>query len=906
MKRSIFVIALLLVFVGSVFAQYNAPTNYNWTFAYNAGLNFTGGGAPATFSPAIFSNEACATVSNSSGNLLFYTDGDAVWDNTNTVMPSGSVLTPYICGSATQGAMIVPVLSNPNQYYIFSIEEMEDYIGGDPLAPRMFYSIIDMTLHGGLGDVVPGTAGTLLQTQVTEKQVAIPGNSCNMWLVTHSRDTGVFKVYEITAAGISTTPVVSAVGTFNGYFGYDIGVMKSSPDHHKLLLQCDHFVGYTTLGGTELYDFDPSTGIVSNCRVLDSIDNSSYGADFSPDNTKVYAHQVDATTGNGVISQYNITLPTAAAIRASRIDVANVPGGFETNMKLAPDGKIYVNGLAALGGSAMDCITNPNGSGAACNYVSNYITLTGSTFLGLPTVYEGLSTSDTTRTHTDTSVCIAPGGSVIITAPTTGSYLWYDGVTTATHTETAYGSYVVAISNGCGVNYDTIKLIAELPDTTYHTRDTSMCSLLSAMTLTGPPGYTTYVWNDASAAATLTVTSAGVYWVKASNTCGNMRVDTFHVTYISPDTTHISHDTVVCASLGSITLTALAGYSSYFWNTGISGASITTAAAGTYYVYCHTGCSTVVDTIHFYATVPGVTINVHDTSFCFPGNLVLYGTSGFSNYLWQDGSTGSLFTATGAGTYYVDASNSCTDIIDTFHVVASSVVFSLGNDTTICIDYKLVVPVQGPGVSYLWQNGSTDSFFYTYYSGLYYATVTNDGCSYTDSINVEYDHLQQNIHDTFLCKGTPFSINLVATVPQGGSVLWNNGSTNPELTVTDSGTYWVFVKKNECEILDTVHVVTGYCDCWLLMPDAFTPNDDGRNDVVKPTIQPGCTISGYQFSIYNRWGEMVFTTDRRDVAWDGKYKGVVQDIGTYMYTLTYYAGVYDKPVSKTGDITLLR
>ena len=897
---------LLILSASIASAQYNSARNSKWAFGQGAGLNFSGG-APVGINTAINSSEGCASVCDAAGNMLFYTDGANVYEASGTVMPSGSSIIPYVTSSTTQGALIVPVLSNSNRYYIFSIEQMEDYWGGDLAAPRMFYSIVDMTLNGGLGDLVPGSVGIPLVNPVAEKAIAIPGNNCNIWVLCHGRETNEFKAYEVTAAGVSTTPVISTVGTRSGYFAYIIGVMKVSPDYHKLAVQSSGIGVIGTATGTELYDFDQSTGIVSNCKLIDSVD-FPYGAEFSPNSSKLYTQQWDGTTSQCIISQFDVTAATTAAIVASRVDIINSSGGVYTDLKLAPDSKIYLNSLDNTYSGTLDCISAPNATGLACNYITGAVFLApgSTTAFGLPNVYMDVAASDTTYGHTDTAVCITAGSSVIITAPSGSAYSWYDGTTAATHTVTAYGNYVVGVTHACNISYDTIKVVAALPDTTSFHHDTAFCSLSPGLTLSAPSGYTSWNWNTGATTSVLPITSVGTYWVSAVNTCGSMRNDTFHVTTIMPDTTHISHDTTVCATVATLLLTAPAGYTTYLWNTGAGGATFTASLAGAYYVYCHTGCSTLVDTIHVIKTTPGITYFAHDTSLCFPGSFILQGPAGYPAYHWQDGSITSSYTITAPGTYWVDAANSCTSELDTFHVDAGSVAFSLGNDRSVCIDQKLVIPISGPGVTYLWQNGSTDSVFYTYYSGVYWATVTWNGCSFTDSVNIDYYHLQQNIPDTFICKGTPIALHLTATVPDGGSVLWNNGSTDPVITVTDSGTYWVFVKKDECEILDTVHVVTGYCDCWLQVPDAFTPNDDGRNDVIRPSIQPGCTISGYQFSIYNRWGQQVFTSDVRGEGWDGTFNGVKQEIGTYMYALQYFAGVYDKPVTRSGSITLLR
>jgi gliding motility-associated-like protein len=291
---------------------------------------------------------------------------------------------------------------------------------------------------------------------------------------------------------------------------------------------------------------------------------------------------------------------------------------------------------------------------------------------------------------------------------------------------------------------------------------------------------------------------------------------------------------------------------------------------------------------------------------CFPGSLTLVAPGGYSAYAWQDGTTSNKYLVTAPGSYYVVATSYCRDRVDTFHVAYTPFYFSLGPDVSTCMNYLINAPVKGGGVTYKWQDGYTGPAYSASRTGTYYVTINQDGCEASDTMAVTFLHLSQNIPDTFICEGTPINLNLSATPPAGGKVLWNDGTTSPVKNVRDSGTYWVYVSQGECEILDTVRVTTALCNCWHYMPSAFTPNDDGLNDIIYPVIQPGCNVSGYQFSIYNRWGERVFTTDRPGKGWDGMYKGEPADMGVYMYSLQFFTGVYNKQGAESGSITLVR
>ena len=363
--------------LSGVYAQYYSPQNRVWTFGTNTGLNFATG-TPVAVASGLSTAEGCATLCDTVGHLMFYTDGKTVYNSTNAVMSAGTSIVPFATASTSQAAVIAPVISNTHQYYIFSLEQA----GGTGV---LYYCKVDMSLASGLGAVV-ASSSTHLDTLMSEKMIAVPGYSCNIWLITHRRDSAKFRVYEITSAGISATPVVSSVGFFTGMNAYATGVIKASSDGHKLALQ-NAFSGVTD--GTEIFDFDPATGIVSNGRVIDS-SHENYGAEFSPDGTKLYVNEIIGSSNH--IAQFDVSLPTVSAIMASKITVVGNTGGFNTDLKLGPDGKLYFNSLSAL--YYVGRIDSPDLAGMACAPEANAVYLSpGSCQLGLPNSYAAPGTT---------------------------------------------------------------------------------------------------------------------------------------------------------------------------------------------------------------------------------------------------------------------------------------------------------------------------------------------------------------------------------------------------------------------------------------------------------------------------------------------------------------------------------
>src|SRR6476620_12123887 len=238
MKRNLLTLLLCLLFNYS-FAQ--KQTNF-WYFGTLAGLDFNSGVPVALTNSPVNTNEGTAVISDAAGNLLFYTDGMQVWDKTNTQMPNGSGLFGDI--STTQSALIIPDPGNSNLFYIFTIDDE----GGD-----LYYSVVNMTLNSGNGDVT--TKNVLLLSGMTEKLTAVHHcNNHDIWVTAHKNGTNTFASYLVTNAGIDP-PVLSSTGTVHT----DVhGQMKFSTDGNRIACA----IGYQDI--TEFFDFDKSTGIITN------------------------------------------------------------------------------------------------------------------------------------------------------------------------------------------------------------------------------------------------------------------------------------------------------------------------------------------------------------------------------------------------------------------------------------------------------------------------------------------------------------------------------------------------------------------------------------------------------------------------------------------------------------------
>ncbi len=729
-------------------AQYYLAQNNVWAFGYGAGVTFASG-TPVAISTSISAGEGSSSVSDASGNLLFYSEGKTVWNRTGAVMPSGASVVSFGTSSSTQSSLIVPVLGTTTRYYLFSLEEAPGSTG----YCRVEYCIVDMSLAGGLGDVVASSMGTPVMNWLGEKLASVPGDNCNIWVIMHSKDSAIFRAYSVTAGGIAA-PVLSTCGTFTtagSYGGYVVGELKASPDRHRLLT-ADYNIGGSM--GAEVYDFNPSTGVVTNCIVLDSVD-AMYGAEFSPDNSKAYIQDPSG------IFQFDLTAGSAAAIRASRYSVG---GAYSyTGLRLGPNGKIY---FGSPSGTALGVINTPNVAGSGCGYTASAVTLVSGTScsLGMPNSFVTIGGGDTTFTRKDTVACIPTGGSIILPGRATGAsttnYLWNDGTTAAGHVTTAPGTYWVSVdTGGCHREIDTIVVTTPTPVNTTHIHDTNVCAFNFPVSLRATAGFTTYHWQSGASTATYSATTAGTYWVWAADSCNNVTTDTFHVSFVTPDTTAGSAVTYTpCIVTAPLALTASAGYSGYRWNTGSTASSINAFASGTYWVFKRTGCSLFVDTFHV-AFIPVPTLNLGpDAAICIGDSIVLSSAQpAGTTYTWSTGNTGDSIHVKTSGTYWLRLYNGCT-ITDSIHILVSPFpIVDLGPDTFNCEGTPITLQSSATytAPSYLWSDGSTGATDVVTVTNDYWLKVTVAGCAAYDTVHVTivYDTFRLFNGDTVICKG---------------------------------------------------------------------------------------------------------------------------------------------------------
>ena len=225
MKKSVIFLLVLIPFFA--FSQKEAA---NWYFGDFSGLDFNTGSPVVLTDGQISTFEGCATISDYQGNLLFYTDGNTVWDNSHNIMSNGTGLLGD--SSSSQSAIIVPRPNNPDEYYIFTVDANPN---GTDTGNGINYSIVDMSLNGGLGDVTIKNSNIL--NWAFEKITAIKhDNNNSFWVITFRRDE--FYAWHITASGVDP-PIITNIGISNT--SASRGYLKTSVDG-SLIVSANLFV----------------------------------------------------------------------------------------------------------------------------------------------------------------------------------------------------------------------------------------------------------------------------------------------------------------------------------------------------------------------------------------------------------------------------------------------------------------------------------------------------------------------------------------------------------------------------------------------------------------------------------------------------------------------------------------
>lgn len=386
MKNNI-IVSYFILFPFFAFCQGEAN---NWFFGHGAGLDFSNGD-PVSITGSLYSDKGCASISDANGNLLFYTDGQVVFNQNHQVMSNGilasdfseieqQILSQYVC---TQSAIIIKNPVFDHLYYIITV-------GGNGWTGEygsLNYSEVDMTLDGGLGGINENK-NIFMAGPTDEKVCAIPHyNQTDFWIITRIDSSNTFSAFLLNEDGINLNPINSNVGTI---YSTTTGYLRPSPCGNLVAAAYHDPYGDLydgTVGGTvELYDFDNVNGLLSCNQVIAQNSNGFYGVEFSPNGELLYA-----TAMYGRLYQFDLLAGNTDEISNSMTLISSqdkTTGGYWA-LQLGPNDKIYIakaSGATQAMVESLASIENPNNLGLDCNFIefSIYLTAGGDCEAGLP------------------------------------------------------------------------------------------------------------------------------------------------------------------------------------------------------------------------------------------------------------------------------------------------------------------------------------------------------------------------------------------------------------------------------------------------------------------------------------------------------------------------------------------
>ena len=382
MKNNLKKIGILFL-LGLPLFVYGQKHDYVWMFGYDS--NQTSGypgveGIIADFNalPVSFDYQVTnmnifvsnATISDSLGNLLFYTNGCFIAGTGHELMENGDNLNPgevhdiqceYGYTAGTQSCLILPNPANSNQYYVLHKHIIYEYEPEfDVITEILYYSLVDMSLNEGNGSVIQKNI-SLIQEPLTFGQLTAVkhANGIDWWVISAKKNEGIYKVIQITSSG-----------TFDQY-EQDIGIAATEGGQAVFSPDGQYYFRYNSPDGVFMFNFDRQTGTLSKFKHLPvESEGIGSGVAVSPNSRYLYVSAKDT------LFQFDLE----AEDIFSSVEVVGIYDGFQSpfpttfhNAQLAPDCKIYINTFATV--DVLHVIHNPDEPGLVCNFEQHAVQL---------------------------------------------------------------------------------------------------------------------------------------------------------------------------------------------------------------------------------------------------------------------------------------------------------------------------------------------------------------------------------------------------------------------------------------------------------------------------------------------------------------------------------------------------
>ena len=868
------------------------------------------------------SYEGIAHYEDGNGNLLFWFNSTGVFDAFNNFM-NGS--TGIFANSSSAEINICPVPGNPNQYYIIYNEET---------CSSLWYSTVDMSLNGGLGDVIDlNTSIDFADFSEGIEIVRIPCTN-HYWLIGYQCGTG-FKRFLIDENGINPGTIIHPYpmppgGTYDG---------RGETDYHNGKLGAC----FAWVDNVFLADFDPTTGILTNPITLNdpAFQTSPFGVDFSPSGNKMY-FTLWYTTFAPNVFQYDIASGTLTSYTAPGSNFITGLGEIE----LGRDGKLY---LIQDGGSDIVVIENPDDdipifSSINIPFPGGF----GATGLGISDHIQS-DIFEIVNTLTDT-LCIKIGEAVTLTPPGDGiDFEWANAADTTnilhtgpdfTHNMNNTTEVFIATSIGNAQCFDIVEYtLVPFPDINVSadiTISEGESTTLNANTTAGDNDYIWFPGNSLddpfSASPVATPDETTTYFVSVHNDVCYVQ-DTIVVTVVEDG---VVYDTL-CFDMGaSADLVALDTMSNVTWATSDdptnvigngSSLSINIDAPITYIASGDTPIGASMDYIITVYPIPNLDAGLDVT--ITEGESIQLSASGGGNggYAWlpDDGSLDALdianpiATPTQTTSYFVSSyyHSACPSNDD----VTVTVVMEFDRVDSLCAVVGQPLELLAPDIlsNVTWALAGDPSNILASGTALQIQNVLAEETIYLASGKDS----QGNTINTYITvypnppinAGGDITLNgegsVQLSVTGGDNYAWEPAdllddptSSSPTTNLlTESTSFYVSNTTDRGCVFNAGVAVIIRNDAFVRVPTAFSPNGDGINDELRAI--PFNIAELHTFVIYNRWGQKVFETNDFSQGWDGTHEEKLQNTGVYVYMVKAVT-VEGREIIEKGNVSMIR
>ncbi|MBX2927644.1 MAG: gliding motility-associated C-terminal domain-containing protein [Saprospiraceae bacterium] len=452
--------------------------------------------------------------------------------------------------------------------------------------------------------------------------------------------------------------------------------------------------------------------------------------------------------------------------------------------------------------------------------------------------------------------------------------------------------------------------------------DLMVCDSTGAFNLSiNSPHHSDILWSTGDTTRSITVSEPGIYTVWASYDGCYFFHDTIEIKYLPMQVLDLGPDTVLCAQDFPFHLSAPEGMDAWLWSTGDTVAEITVHTPGTYTVRTDHFCGVQWDTVVIgrYDLVPPDL--GQDTVICgdAPIAIPLSAPPGYTDYLWSNGSTDPAVAADAPGLWWVSAAHPCGVFSDSIAITRQPILsLSLPSDTIFCLENGLTLALPSGFDTYTWSTGQTNAAITIHEPGTYHATAVYACGSVSDTVVVYAaprlmldlpERIEVQLGDViYLDPGAAGQdIRRAQWQPDAGI----DCAACPTVTVQPPATalYTVEMENgNGCIASEQVLIVVQERRR-IFVPNAFSPNDDGINDLLRVFTGPEVRQIK-RFQVFDRWGSEVFR--RNDVApndgsrgWDGTHKGRPVSPGVYVYRVAVEL-INGAVVQLQGEVTVLR